>query len=82
MVARYWALKNSRSVDGLPGLEIACKTAKDEHITPIQKMVGPRAPRGYRNEPRFNVWHLILVAILAAVCTACSLLILVHSSRD
>jgi hypothetical protein len=60
-------------MDGLPGMEIGCKTAKEEHIAPIKKMVGPIAARGYYNAQRFSIWHLVLVAILTAVCTACSL---------
>ncbi|KAL2258176.1 hypothetical protein VTK26DRAFT_8623 [Humicola hyalothermophila] len=71
-IERYWAFKNAWSVDGLPGMEIGCKTAKEEHIVPLQKMVGPRAPRGYHNDRRFTAWHLVLVALLTAVCTACS----------
>ncbi|KAK4235743.1 hypothetical protein C8A03DRAFT_46178 [Achaetomium macrosporum] len=79
---KYWALKNSFSVDGLPGVKIGYKTMEEEHITPIEKMVGPMAPKRYRNDRRFNIWHLILVAILSAVCTACSLrLVLAMSQR-
>lgn len=54
-------------------MEIGCKTAKDEHITPLQKMVGPSAPRGYHHDRRFTGLHLILVAILTALCTVYSL---------
>ncbi|KAK4040632.1 hypothetical protein C8A01DRAFT_15530 [Parachaetomium inaequale] len=70
---RYWAFKNAYSVDGLPGMQIGNRTGKEEHIAPIEKMVGPMAPRAYRNDRRFNVWPLILVAVLSAVCTALSL---------
>ncbi|KAL2132988.1 hypothetical protein VTI74DRAFT_3058 [Chaetomium olivicolor] len=78
---RYWALKNSYSVDGLPGMEIGYKTMKKEHITPIQKMVGPNAPRGYHNGRRFGVWSLVLVAMLSALCTAFTLSLLFSASR-
>lgn len=57
-------------------MEIGCKTAKEEHIAPITKMVGQKAPQGYYNAQRFSIWHLVLVAILASMCTACSLLLL------
>jgi hypothetical protein len=33
-------------------------------------MVGPLAPQGYRNARAFGIWHLILVAVLSAICTA------------
>jgi hypothetical protein len=32
-------------MDGLPGMKIGLATAKAEGIVPIQKMVGPLAPR-------------------------------------
>lgn len=63
-------------MDGLPGMQIGYRTGKEEHIAPIQKMVGPTAPRAYRNDRRFNAWHLILVAVLASVCTGLSLFVL------
>ncbi|EAQ87111.1 hypothetical protein CHGG_03730 [Chaetomium globosum CBS 148.51] len=67
---RYWAFKNAYSVDGLPGMKIGYKTGKQEGIAPIQKMVGPMAPRTYHNSRRFGPWHLVLVAVLSAVCGA------------
>jgi hypothetical protein len=54
-------------------MQIGYRTGKEEHITPIQKMVGPAAPRTYRNDRRFTAWHLVLVAVLSAVCTTVSL---------
>ncbi|KAK4158218.1 hypothetical protein C8A00DRAFT_28722 [Chaetomidium leptoderma] len=79
---RYWALKNAYSVDGLPGMQIGYKTGKEEHIAPIRKMVGPLARRRYHNDRRFNVWHLILMAVLSAVCTALSLPLLLSVSQQ
>ncbi|KAL1836190.1 hypothetical protein VTJ49DRAFT_5457 [Mycothermus thermophilus] len=78
---RYWALKNAYSMDGLPGMRIGLETAKKEHITPIPKMVGPMAPRAYRREGRFNAWHLVLVAIVSALCTATALPVLQALAR-
>jgi len=43
-IERYWAYKNSESMDGLPGLRRAVETAKREDVKPIKKMVGPYAP--------------------------------------
>ncbi|KAL2148636.1 hypothetical protein VTH82DRAFT_2190 [Thermothelomyces myriococcoides] len=71
---RYWAYKNSYSVDGLPGMRIGYEVHKREGIAPIEKMVGPSAPRryAYSNSGRFGVWHLILVAVLSVFCTVLS----------
>ncbi|KAK3986406.1 hypothetical protein QBC44DRAFT_140903 [Cladorrhinum sp. PSN332] len=66
---RYWALKNSASMDGLPGLDIARKTAREEHITPLTKMVGPAASASKRANPAFGVIHLVLVAIISSLAT-------------
>ncbi|KAK3324820.1 hypothetical protein B0T19DRAFT_239441 [Cercophora scortea] len=68
---RYWAYKNAWSIDGLPGLQVALKTAKEEHVAPIQKMVGPLAPKAYLNDRRFPVKHLVLAAISTAFLTVC-----------
>jgi hypothetical protein len=70
---RYWAFKNAYSVDGLPGMKIGYKTGKQQGIAPIKKMVGPMAPQVYHNNRRFGMLHLILVAVLSAICTALSL---------
>lgn len=67
---RYWAFKNAYSVDGLPGMKIGYKTGKQQGIAPIKKMVGPMAPQAYHNNRRFSILHLILVAVLSAICTA------------
>ncbi|KAF2221845.1 hypothetical protein BDZ85DRAFT_168763, partial [Elsinoe ampelina] len=43
---RYWALKNSYSMDGLPGMkrgQAALQVEKD--VVPLKKMVGPLAPK-------------------------------------
>jgi hypothetical protein len=54
-------------------MQIGCQTGKEEGIAPIEKMVGPMAPRAYRNDRRFTIWHLIPVALLSALCSALSL---------
>jgi len=43
-IERYWAHKNSESMDGLPGMRRAVETSKKEKVEPIKKMVGPFAP--------------------------------------
>lgn len=67
---RYWALKNSWSMDGLPALHIAQKTRKEEGINPLKKMVGPLAPTQYSNANRYGLEHLLLVAFVTAIITA------------
>ncbi len=69
-------------MDGLPGMHAGTKTAREENIAPIQKMVGPMAPRAYRNDRRFGALHLVLVAIFSALCTAMYLLLLVGVPLD
>ncbi|KAK4222032.1 hypothetical protein QBC38DRAFT_375992 [Podospora fimiseda] len=66
---RYWALKNSASMDGLPGLDVARKTAKEENITPLTKMVGSAALERKQTSPSFGVIHLILVALISSLAT-------------
>lgn len=70
VVNRYWALKNSFSMDGLPALNIAQKARIQENIEPLRKMVGPLAPTHYQNGNRFGVEHLILVALVTAIVSA------------
>ncbi|KAM7189213.1 hypothetical protein V8F33_010215 [Rhypophila sp. PSN 637] len=67
---RYWAYKNAESIDGLPGLELGRRTAKEEGIAPIKKMVGMPS-RGYRSgsAKRFNLWHLVLVGLVSVMAT-------------
>ncbi|CAN8105751.1 unnamed protein product [Discula destructiva] len=69
-MSRYWALKNSWSMDGLPALNIAQKTMMQDKIEPLKKMVGPFAPTHYQNGNRFSLEQLILVALLTAIVTA------------
>lgn len=42
-IERYWAFKNSESMDGLPGMRRGVETAKREQVQPIKKMVGAAA---------------------------------------
>lgn len=67
---RYWALKNSFSMDGLPALNNAQKARIQENVEPMRKMVGPLAPTHYQNGNQFGVEHLILVAFVAAIVSA------------
>lgn len=69
-ISRYWALKNSWSMDGLPALHVAQKVQKEERIKPTKKMVGPLAPRQYHNANRYGLEHLLLVGFLTAIVTA------------
>lgn len=39
-IERYWAYKNSESMDGLPGMRRGVDTAKREEVEPIKKLVG------------------------------------------
>lgn len=71
IVSRYWALKNSWSMDGLPALHIAQKARVQEKVQPLKKMVGPLAPSRYRHDHRFGLEHLMFVALVTAIITAC-----------
>ncbi|KAL2073630.1 hypothetical protein VTL71DRAFT_10956 [Oculimacula yallundae] len=42
-IEKYWAYKNSYSMDGLPGLRRGVETSKRENVVPIKKMVGSYA---------------------------------------
>ena len=79
--ARYWAFKNAWSIDGLPAMQLARKTAREESITRMAKMVGPLAPRHYRRGRRFGTHHLVLVAVLSALLTSLALLVGVQEVR-
>ncbi|KAI2604853.1 uncharacterized protein GGS25DRAFT_502223 [Hypoxylon fragiforme] len=72
---RYWALKNSWSMDGLPGMPRGIKAGRFYSIDPIKKMVGPLAPKnGVRLSTRngFLIEHVFIVvlALLLAVSLA------------
>lgn len=49
---RYWAYKNSESMDGLPGMKRGVETAKREDVPPIKKMVGPYATTALKKSSR------------------------------
>lgn len=68
-VNRYWALKNSWSMDGLPALHVAHKARIQDKIEPLKKMVGPLAPTHYQNGQGFGFEHIILVSLLTAIIT-------------
>ncbi|KAH8785477.1 hypothetical protein F5883DRAFT_87257 [Diaporthe sp. PMI_573] len=67
---RYWALKNSWSMDGLPALHVAQKARQEHRIEPLKKMVGPLAPTHYQNVHRFRLEHMVLAMFLTAILTS------------
>ncbi|KAK1826119.1 hypothetical protein QBC39DRAFT_29708 [Podospora conica] len=72
---KYWAFKNAWSMDGLPAMNIAQKTGREQGIAPMSKMVGRLAPQPghYRRDGRFGAHHLFLVALLSAFLTRLAL---------
>ncbi|KAJ5238404.1 hypothetical protein N7468_003023 [Penicillium chermesinum] len=67
-ITRYWAEKNSYSMDGLPGTLIAIDTSEKKGIKPLQKMEGPHAPaRNLRPPVGYRLEQMILVAISSAL---------------
>ncbi|CAL3971313.1 unnamed protein product [Diplocarpon coronariae] len=74
---RYWAYKNSLSMDLLPGLQRGLETGKREAVKPITKMVGPLAPRAgprrrRRDGERSRVVAMLVLAFGAgALVQAC-----------
>jgi len=66
---RYWAFKNSQSMDGLPGMRRGVDTMKRENVTPIKKMVGAYAletsPPRTRPGQMVPLWSLVIVALLS-----------------
>ncbi|KIX01871.1 uncharacterized protein Z518_09598 [Rhinocladiella mackenziei CBS 650.93] len=76
-IERYWAFKNSASMDGLPGLKRGVQTAIADRVKPIKKMVGPFAPVKGPRRPKmiFTMGHLILVALVSCVSTAIVILL-------
>ena len=72
---RYWAWKNSYSVDGLPGLQRGVKTQKSEDVEPLKKMVGKHGELALRSRPRtveVPVWAIsgsVIAAFLIGILT-------------
>jgi hypothetical protein len=69
---RYWAHKNALSVDGLPGMQRGQEVAKRENVAPIEKMVGPMAPKKYVNpyggvQPEFVVIAAVVSFLLGCL---------------
>ena len=65
---RYWAYKNAWSVDGMPGMKCALETADKERIAPLEKMVGPNAPRPGRYAlRRYTAGDMVLCAMVAVL---------------
>ncbi|KAI8627914.1 pyridoxamine phosphate oxidase family protein [Xylariaceae sp. FL1651] len=69
-IDRYWALKNARSMDGLPGMRRGLKAGKEYSVEPIQKMVGPFATstKSLRSQKGVEM-HVsyVIIALLAAL---------------
>jgi len=65
-IERYWAYKNSESMDGLPGLRRGVETAKRENVEPIKKLVGAVALTEQRKtSSRGKSSFPLLVALLS-----------------
>ncbi|KAI1803433.1 hypothetical protein F4811DRAFT_524796 [Daldinia bambusicola] len=72
---RYWALKNSWSMDGLPAMPRALKAGRSYAIEPIKKMVGPLAPKngagsGARSGFLLEHFVIIVLTVLLAIALA------------
>jgi len=69
LTRRYWAFKNSQSMDGLPGMKRGVETAKREDVKPIKKMVGPYAKALYdgqkKNSRSVSMRYLVLLTLLS-----------------
>ncbi|RDW91808.1 hypothetical protein BP5796_01202 [Coleophoma crateriformis] len=79
-IERYWAFKNSESMDGLPGLRRGVETAQREQVKPIKKMVGPFAKMlssaQARSPTSVPVWYLVVVALAGFVTGVFAMLFL------
>jgi hypothetical protein len=65
---RYWAFKNSKSMDGLDGMKRGVKTSKRDNILPIKKMVGPYATLTERKPRRFGpeiLWRFAVISVVS-----------------
>ena len=64
-IERYWAHKNAWSMDGLPANKTGLKTAREKGVEPIKKMVGPLAPKSYKNASGVRLEYVLLVAVMS-----------------
>jgi len=64
-IDRYWAYKNSFSMDGLPGMKQALAIGRKEKVAPIKKMVGPLAPKNGTAHTIYDLPQLLLIALLS-----------------
>ena len=64
-IERYWAAKNSESMDGLPGMRRGVETAKREGVEPIKKMVGAAALKQKNNVGGMDGVSPVLVALVS-----------------
>jgi len=68
-IERYWAYKNSESIDGLPGMRRGVETAKREKVEPIKKLVGAAALTESRKiSLSSKLTSPLLVALLSFLC--------------
>lgn len=68
-IERYWAYKNSESMDGLPGMRRGVETAKREKVAPIKKLVGAAAlTETPKTSSKFKSASPALVALLSFFC--------------
>ncbi|KAH9889124.1 hypothetical protein F4778DRAFT_773353 [Xylariomycetidae sp. FL2044] len=80
---RYWALKNSWSMDGLPGMRRGLAAVEAHGIEPLKKMVGPLAPArnpggGPNGEWTLRVEHWIIIFLTLIIIN----LVLTHPRYD
>lgn len=66
-IDRYWAYKNAWSMDGLPGMRMAQRVAKEKSVAPIKKMVGPFAPTAYRAPESLPLEQMVIIFIVAFI---------------
>lgn len=59
------AYKNAWSMDGLPGMKRGTWAAKEFNVAPIKKMVGPLAPTQYTAGVGWNMFQVLLIALLS-----------------
>jgi len=72
---QYWAWKNARSVDGMPGLKRAVKDAKVKGVEPLVKFVGVEEVYGGRYESGKmeegpSQWAVLVIGIFIGMVIA------------
>jgi len=69
---RYWAFKNAWSIDNIPGMKIALKTAAEESIAPMKKWKGLSPPKDFQGSAAqgFTLVQLIFAMLFSASISA------------